>query len=167
MPYDLLALIPAHRAIVSQIRQMFPDETDDDLADTIAGCSDLPDAIAAVIREALAREAMAKGIDEFAAKLADRKSRLLNRASTLRALARTAMEEANLRKIPAPDFTASLGEGRAKVIITDLSKIPDQYLRRAAPEPDKKALGEALKAGETVPGVERGNRPQVLNVRVS
>ena len=164
---DLSRAILAHRQLVAQIRAAFPDVPEEDLADSIEGATDLDDAIAAVIREALAREAMAQGIDEFAAALARRKARLLNGASTLRAAARTAMEEANLKRIPAPDFTASLGEGRAKVIITDLSKIPDQYLRRADPEPYKKALAEALKAGATVPGAELGNKPQVLNVRVS
>ena len=30
--------------------------------------------------------------------------------------------------------------------------LPDKYLRRKDPEPDKKAIGDALKAGEKVPG---------------
>ena len=35
-----------------------------------------------------------------------------------------------------------------------LDDIPDQYLRFKDPEPDKKAIGDALKAGEVIPGCE-------------
>ena len=166
MPVDLKRSVFDYKQTKDQLRAAYKDVTDEDLADTLEGETTLNDDIAAVIREALAREAMAKGIDEHIAKLTDRKARLVNGASTLRAAARTAMEECNIKKVPAPDFTASLGEGRAKVIITDQSKIPEKYLRRSDPEPDKKAIAEALKTGD-VAGATMSNKQVVLNVRVS
>ena len=164
---DLSRAILAHRQLVAQIRAAFPDVPEEDLADSIEGATDLDDAIAAVIREALAREAMAKGIDEFAAKLADRKGRLLNGASTLRAAARTAMEEIGLSRVLAPDFTASLTRGRPRVLILDPKAVPAEFLRQREPEPDKTAIGDKLKAGEQVAGCELSNAGLVLNVRVS
>jgi hypothetical protein len=166
MPSDLQRAVFAHKQLVEQLRAAFPDVSDEDLAGTIEGEMTIDGAIAATIREALAREAMAEGIKQHIEKLNARWDRLESGASTLRAAARTAMEECNLKRIPAPDFTASLGEGRAKVIITDKSKLPDRYLRRADPEPDKKAIAEALKIGD-VAGATMGNTRLLLKVTVT
>lgn len=42
----------------------------------------------------------------------------------------------------------------SSVYITDLSVLPEQYLRYRDPEPDKTAIKNAIKAGETVAGAE-------------
>ena len=41
-----------------------------------------------------------------------------------------------------------------KVEITDLDKIPDDYLRYKTPEPDKTAIKAAIKDGISVEGAE-------------
>lgn len=40
------------------------------------------------------------------------------------------------------------------VRVNDLWKLPEQYIRIADPEPDKKALKKALKSGEAIEGAE-------------
>ena len=47
------------------------------------------------------------------------------------------------------------------VNVTDLSKIPTDYLRFAPAEPDKTAIKAAIKAGETVDGAELIERKSV------
>lgn len=42
----------------------------------------------------------------------------------------------------------------SSVYITDLSVLPEQYLRYRDPEPDKTAIKNGIKAGETVAGAE-------------
>lgn len=42
----------------------------------------------------------------------------------------------------------------SSVYITDLSVLPERYLRYRDPEPDKTAIKNAIKAGETVAGAE-------------
>jgi hypothetical protein len=153
---DLRALVPAHRAIVEAIRTAFPDETDETLADTIEGESDLPGAVIAVLRAALEREAQAKAIkDELIARLLYRAHRLEDGAKSLRAAALQAMIEGNLPKIRAIDMSLSVGHGKARVQITDPALIPNE-LCKFTREPSKTLIGEALQKGD-VPGACYGN----------
>jgi hypothetical protein len=167
MAYNLLALVPAHRAIVTALRDAFPDESDDDLIDTIAGESDLPDAIVAVLRAALEREAQAKAIkDELVARLLYRAHRLEDGARSLQAAALQAMTEAGLKKVSAIDMTVSVGRGKPRVIITNPDLVPDA-LCKIVREPSKTAITEALKNfcnAEDIPGVTLGNPQPFLTI---
>jgi hypothetical protein len=154
---DLRALVPAHRAIVEQVSAMFPEEDQDTLADSIAGMSDLPDAIVAVLRAALEREAQAKAIkDELIARLLYRAHRLEDGAKSLRAAALQAMQEAGLKKVSAIDMTVSVGRGKAKVIILDEMRVPDKFCKIVR-EPSKTLIAAELAAGREVDGATQGN----------
>jgi hypothetical protein len=59
------------------------------------------------------------------------------------------------------EFEAKIKGKAASVIIKDATAIPAQYMRLPeqkppVPAPDKKAIGEAMKRGEFVPGCELG-----------
>jgi hypothetical protein len=59
------------------------------------------------------------------------------------------------------EFEAKIKGKPASVIIKDAAVIPDQYMRTPEPNPpvpapDKKAISEAIKRGEFVPGCELG-----------
>jgi hypothetical protein len=164
MTYNLLALVPAHRAIVAALRDAFPDESDDDLIDTIAGESDLPGAVVAVLRAALEREAQAKAIkDELIARLTERARRLEDGATSLRAAALQAMQEAGLKKVSAIDMNVSVGRGKPRVIITDAGIIPF-LLCRITREPSKTLIAAALQNGKDVPGATLGNPQPFLTI---
>jgi hypothetical protein len=164
MTHDLRSLVPAHRAIVEQVSTMFPEEDQDTLADTIAGESDLPDAIVAVLRAALEREAQAKAIkDELIARLTERARRLEDGAKSLRAAALQAMTEAGLPSIKAIDMSVSVGRGKPKVIITDAEIIPFP-LCRITREPSKTLIAVALQNGKKVPGATLGNPQPFLSI---
>jgi hypothetical protein len=154
---DLLALVPAHRAIVETIRAAFPDETDETLADTIEGESDLPGAVIAVLRAALEREAQAKAIkDELIARLLYRAHRLEDGAKSLRAAALQAMTEGGLKKVSAIDMSVSVGRGKARVIILDEMRVPDKFCKIVR-EPSKTLIAAELAAGREVDGATQGN----------
>jgi len=164
---DLRALVPAHRAIVETIRAAFPDETDETLADTIEGESDLPGAVVAVLRAALEREAQAKAIkDELIARLTERARRLEDGAKSLRAAVLQAMQEAGLPSIKSIDMTISIGRGKGKVQITEPDLIPSA-LCRIIKEPNKTEIGRLLAEGKTVPGACLGNGTSFLTVHRS
>jgi len=162
--HNLLALVPAHRAIVEAIREMYPGESDDDIADTIAGESDLQDAIVMVLRLALEREAQAKAIrDELIARLTYRAHRLEDGAKTMRAAALQAMQEAGLNKLNAIDMSVSVGRGKPRVQITEPELIP-AALCRIVREPNKTEIGKLLAAGTDVPGAALGNPQPFLSI---
>ncbi len=167
MPYDLRALLPEHRAIVTRVREMFPEESDDDLADSIAGLSNLPDAILAVLRNALEREAMAKAIDDdLIARLVARSRRLKEGAQSLRAAALQAMQEAGLPSIKAADMSVSIGRGKPKVLIIDAALVPSDLCKTTV-EPSKTLIAAALAEGKDIPGVTLGNPQAFLTIHRS
>lgn len=57
------------------------------------------------------------------------------------------------QKLETPRCVVSFRKSQ-KVEITDFDKIPDDYLRYKAPEPDKVAIKAAIKDGLTVGGAE-------------
>lgn len=97
-------------------------------------------------------EADAKAIREEEKALAERRRAAENKAEHLRqylqfCLAGEKFQSARL----AVSFRHSK---KVEVDQNKIYDIPDEYLRYKEPEPDKKAIGEALKAGEAVPGCQ-------------
>ena len=65
------------------------------------------------------------------------------------------MVACNYTKIVCPMFTASIQNNPPSVVVYDLAAIPSEFMRAKpapAPEPDKNAIKEALKAGIAVEG---------------
>jgi hypothetical protein len=158
----------AHESLRAELLQRWPALAEDQetLEDSLEGISSLPEAIAAVIRSALFDEEYCDAIAERIDKLQARKRRLKERADRKRALALHYCQEGRLQRIPAPDFTASLGMTKGRVIITDDRALSDKWVRIKR-EPDKTKIGEALRAGETVSGAELSNPQPTLSVRTA
>ncbi len=156
-----------HERLRAELLERFPELAHDEeaLVDTLEGASDLPDATARIIRSALTDECLADGTGEHIAKLQKRKQYLEWRATRKRALALYAMQEGNLPRIIQPDFSAHIGRSRGKVIITDELALTHEYVRLKK-EPDKKAIGEALRNGEWVEGATMSNPEPTLTVKI-
>ncbi len=163
---DLRRAVAIHRELVERIKAAFPAQTEESLADTIEGETQLDAAILATIRAALEREAMAEALGRMVEQMRARKDRLASGAETLRKAAKHAMTESGLTKLSAPDLTASVGNGPAKVVVTDEAALPEAYVRIKR-EPDKRAIGNALKDGHPVPGASLSNPEMQLTVRRS
>ena len=71
------------------------------------------------------------------------------------------MERTELLAIEAPEFTIKLQKNARRVVIDDEDELPAVYVKEKLEfVPDKLAIKEALKSGETVPGahLEQSNR---------
>jgi hypothetical protein len=101
----------AYRAIRDRIREQDPQIDEQTLADTVEGLTDLHEVLAAVIRAALADQALATGLEGRIGEMEARRDRLQDRATKRRQIAKDVMVELDLKKLSAPDFTASIRPG--------------------------------------------------------
>jgi hypothetical protein len=95
----------------------------------------------------------------------DRKERLQDRAAKRRQIAKEVMVELDLKKITAPDFTASLRSGIASLVVLDENSIPSIYWEPRDPKLDRATLIADLKQGREVGGVGLSDPEPVLSVR--
>lgn len=89
-------------------------------------------------------------------RLADRRRALENKAGWLKAYAKEQMELAGIDKVKSPTLTVAIQNNPPAVQITDMEAIPARFqtIIPASYTIDKKAVGDALKAGEAIPGAE-------------
>lgn len=161
---DLHRAVAAHRDLIERLKLGFPDETEETLADTIAGETQLDAAILTVLRAAIEREAFADTLGRMMDTMTVRQRRLAEGAQALRRAARDAMIEGGLPKLTAPDMTASVRDGKPKVLVTNPAAVPDDYCEFER-KIHKREIGDALAAGKDVPGATLANGEPVLTVR--
>ena len=75
------------------------------------------------------------------------------------------MQEAGLKKVVEPEFTASLRPGPTKLIVIDETLIPEEFWRPQLPRLDRQFLLATVKSGRSIPGAELANSELVLSVR--
>lgn len=154
-----------YRSIRDRIRAQDPQIDDQTLADTVEGLTDLHEIVMAVIRSALTDEALATGLKGRIAEMQDRLDRLQDRASKRRQIAKDVMVELNLKKLTAPDFTASIREGLPSLLVLDEAVIPKIYWEPREPRLNRQELTSELKHGAEINGVTLSNPEPVLSVR--
>lgn len=97
--------------------------------------------------------------------LKSRKDRYETRIEALRELAFKVMQSTELAKLELPEATLSLRAGTQQLIGDgDPASLPDS-LCKISRSPDRTAIKDALKAGQTVPGFELSNSPPTLSIR--
>jgi hypothetical protein len=122
-----------YRTIRDRIRAEDPQIDDRTLADTVEGLTDLHEIVSAIIRAALADEALVLGLKCRLSDMQDRLSRLQDRASKRRAIAKDVMVELDLKKLEAPDFTASIREGMPALMVLNEDAVPSIYWQPGEP----------------------------------
>jgi hypothetical protein len=154
-----------YRTIRDRIRVQDPEIDERTLADTVEGLTDLHEILEAVIRGALADEALATGLKGRIAEMEGRLGRLQERASKRRQIAKDVMIELDLKKLQAPDFTASIRPGMASLVVIDEAAVPSIYWEPRDPRLNRQGLLADLKQGAEITGVALANPEPVLSVR--
>jgi len=155
----------AYRVIRDRIQAEDPQIDEQTLADTVEGLTDLHEILTAVIRAALADQALANGLKRRIADMQDRLGRLEDRASKRRQIAKDVMMELDLKKLTAPDFTASIRPGMPALMVIDEAAVPSIYWEPREPRLNRQELATDLKQGAEIAGVALSNPEPVLSVR--
>ena len=164
---ELLRSEVSHYLILADtLKERYGELDDETLKDTLEGISDLPEAVAAVIRSSLDDEAFIVSLKSRLEDLQARLARLRDRYEKKRALARWAMVEADLEKVVCEDLSVSLRKAGEKLEVIDEARVPASFFVPQPPKLDRKGLTEALKRGETVNGALLVMAEPTISVRV-
>src|SRR5262245_59726943 len=155
----------AYRTIRDRIRAEDPHIDEQTLADTVEGLTDVHEMLAAIVRAALADEALATGLKNRIAEIQDRLARLQDCAAKRRQIARDVMIELNIKKVAAPDFTVSVRPGMPALLVLAEAAVPSIYWQPVAPRLNRQGLLNELKDGADIKGVTLSNPEPVLSVR--
>jgi hypothetical protein len=154
-----------YRAVRERIRAQDPELDEQTLADTVEGLTDLHEILAAIVRAALADEALATGLKGRIAEMQERLERLQERATKRRQVAKDTMVELDLKKLTAPDFSVSIRPGMPALLVIDEAAVPSIYWEPREPRLDRQGLLAELKQGAEITGVTLSNPEPVLSVR--
>ena len=157
--------ISKYQLLREQLLNAFGEGDEQTLGDTLEGITDLHEMIAAVIRSALVDEALQAGLRTRIEEMRQRLARLAERGLKKREMALEAMNEARLKKLEQPDFTASTRLGSPPLVVTSDQDIPDGYWIPQPPKLNRQALTAHLRHGDQVPGACLGNPAPILTVR--
>lgn len=159
--------------IAHEFRQMVAAlmQTDADaqtVADTIEGES-YPleikaQQVAYAIKTLLANAEAIEGAQD---EMEKRRKAMENRAASIKRYLLECMELAGVQKIDCPHFSIKVANNPPAVVIDDERQIPAGFIiepEAPPPYPDKKAIGDALKAGCNIPGA-RLTRGKRLDIR--
>jgi Siphovirus Gp157 len=155
----------AYRTIRDRLKAQDPQIDEQTLADTVEGLTDLHEILGAIVRAALADEAMATGLKCRLADMQDRLNRLQDRAAKRRQIAKDVMVELDLKKLAAPDFTASIRPGMPALVVLNEDAVPKTYWEPGEPRLRRQILASDLKGGAEVAGATLSNPEPVLSVR--
>lgn len=151
--------------IAEQIRAAGIDEDDPDFVALMsAECDGLNERLVRMMRAARHAELAGDALATMASDMQARRRRLQDKSDRLKQIVRWAMEESGLKRIEAPDLSASIRVGGQPPlqISVPVEELPQQF-QRVSREPDKARLRAALKEGASIPGVCFGNTPTILS----
>jgi hypothetical protein len=155
----------AYRAIRDRVRAEDSQIDEQTLADTVEGLTELHEILTAIIRAALTDLAVASGLEGRIGEMLARRDRLQDRAAKRRRIAKEVMVELDLKKLAAPDFTASIRPGTPALLVLDEAAVPSIYWEPREPRLNRQGLANDLKQGAEIAGVALSNPEPVLSVR--
>ena len=143
------------RASLDALADMDLDATT--YADTLESMTGEVEAkLRAVIAYSLERDIEAEGAFAAAKRMKERGDRLARERDWMQRYALHAMQATGIEAVSTDEFAAKVAATPGRVVIGEGVTLPLEYMRvppTPEPEPDKKALGAALKAGAKIDGV--------------
>src|SRR5450759_3714778 len=137
---QLTSAATTYRSICDRIRAQDPQIDEQTLADTVEGLTDLHEIISAIIRAALSDEALVLGLKCRISDMQGRLDRLQDRAAKRRQIAKDVMVELDLKKLTAPDFTASVRPGIPALMVINEDAVPSIYWEPGEPRLRRQVL---------------------------
>jgi hypothetical protein len=162
---ELTIATTTYRAIRDRIRAQDPQIDEQTLADTVEGLTDLHEILQAIIRAALADEALTRGLKCRISDMQGRLDRLEDWAAKRRQIAKDVMVKLNLKKVTAPDFSAFLRPGMPALVVLNEDAVPKTYWEPGEPRLRRQILATDLKGGAEIAGATLSNPEPVLSVR--
>ena len=154
-----------YRAIRDRIRAQDPQIDEQTLADTVEGLTDRMKSSRPSFGPPSPTRPWPPG-----SRAASRKCRRAGtvcriRAAKRRQIAKDVMVELDLKKLTAPDFTASIRPGTPALMVIDEAAVPSIYWEPREPRLNRQGLANDLKDGAEITGVALSNPEPVLSVR--
>lgn len=155
------------RLQIDNLKLSYPSLVEDDEAWQVSleSETDVHEFLRKIVWEIDDTKALIIGTKDRFDELKSRKDRYETRIEALRELAFKVMQSTELAKLELPEATLSLRAGTQQLIGDgDPASLPDS-LCKISRSPDRTAIKDALKAGQTVPGFELSNSPPTLSIR--
>jgi len=144
--------------MLAEAYQRIQDADDDGFEAALADLEDAIDAKAdGVARVIRSLDAEAEVLMAEAKRLTDKAKARANRADGLKAYLLSNLVAVGLKQVKGPLFTVAVQDSPPSLNVLDREAIPDAYRVLPPPptwRPDAKAIIDAVKRGETVPGAE-------------
>lgn len=135
------------------------------VADMVEGETDLHSAIAIAADRIAENDALVDAIKSRADALGVRRKRLEAQSDLLRSAIGVAMEVATIKRLQLSEATITLKATPVSAIVMDEAAIPARFWKPQEPKLDKRAVLDALKAKEAVPGAALSNGGSTVQIR--
>jgi hypothetical protein len=122
--------------------------------------------LSTLIDAAVMLDQKAEFFDSLRKRYAEKKARYAERLERTRATVVQMMEVLEMPAAEGDLGSAGFVRPSKRVVILELAKVPEKFVNRPDPVPDKIAIRNAIKAGEPVPGAEysAGNEPPQIRI---
>lgn len=155
----------AARALLANIRDVIGND-EEMAAVAVEGETGLIEAISGAVDRLHELETNCVALEAREKDIHDRRARFEDQAARIKAAIHVAMGHGELRKLELPQATLSLRAVPPKAEITDEAAIPSKFWKAQDPKLDKKAVLDALKSKEEIPGASLSNGGETISIRV-
>lgn len=141
------------KAMVADLKARYPELEEDAglFADVLEGQTSFYELVNQVLDIKLDADAMVEGIKIREDALQVRRKRFEDKSDAMRTILQQLMTVANQRTVTTPVATISITSPRSKTVVYQPEELPQGFFKLVR-KPDTKAITEALKAGESIPG---------------
>lgn len=161
---DLKIEADAARSLLLSIRDVV-DGDEEATSDAVEGETDLFEAVQRALERLAELNAYTEGLKLHLSAMKARADRFDTQADKIRAALANALDAAGLKKIERDIGTVSLRTSPPKVVVVSEADVPSAYWKEPPPVLDKKAILDALKAKQDVPGATLSNQSPSVQIR--